>query len=132
MKILLLEQNRIRNVYNVMIAMSCSIVRRNELFTTVPVDSVYLNEIYINTYIFLLNLHYENLAFYHTHMVLIATGTEQQAAKTVCSISTRVICRSSRFVVCLVVRMLRIVSKANKPKTPTGNTAKITATSKYA
>ncbi len=65
-------------------------------------------------------------------MVLIATGTEQQTAKTVCSISTRVICRSSRFVVCFVVRMLRIVRMANKPKTTTGNTAKITGTSKYA
>jgi hypothetical protein len=82
--------------------------------------------------IFLMNIHYENLALYFTHMVLIATGTEQQAATTVCSISTRVICRSSLFVVCFVVRMLRIVTKANKPKTTTGNTAKITGTSKYA
>ncbi len=61
-------------------------------------------------------------------MVTIATGIEQQAAKTVCSISTRVICCSSRLVVCLVVRMLRIVRKANKPKTPTGSRAKTTGT----
>ncbi len=61
-------------------------------------------------------------------MVSIATGIEQQAAKTVCSISTRVISRSSRFVLCLVVRMLRIVRKANKPKTTTGSRANITGT----
>ncbi len=128
LKIRLLEQNRRRNVYNATMFTSCSTVRRNELLTQVPVDRLYLHRIYVNKSISLFNIQYEHLALYYTHTVSVAIGIEQKAAKTVCSISTRVICRSSRFVVCLVVRMLRIVRKANRPKTNTGSRAKTTGT----
>jgi len=71
------------------------------------------------------------VSLYYTYIVSIAIGVAQKLVKIVCERSTRVICRSSRFPVCLMVRILRIVRNANMLSTITGSRRKITGTWKY-
>jgi len=71
------------------------------------------------------------LSLCYTHILSIAIGNAQTVVKIVCKRSIRLICRSSRFPVCFIVRILRIVRMANTLSTITGSRTKITGIWKY-
>ena len=124
----LLEQYRTYRIYTATALASRSTARRQELLTIVPVDTINLDRKGFSTIISLFYLHDEYIMLFYTHIVLIPIGNKQRAATIVCKRSTRVICRSSRLDACLIVRMLRMVRKANELNTTNGNVEKITGT----
>ena len=61
-------------------------------------------------------------------MELIAIGVREETAIIVCSRRIRVICRSSRLVLCFTVRMLRTVRRPKQVSSDNGNIVKMTGT----
>ena len=103
-------------------------VSRNGFLTPALVNGAYLYRRQIHNHSLFKQPCMNRIFFRSTHIELIAIGIKEQVAIIVCSRSIRVICRSSQFVLCFTVRMLRIVRRPKLTNNNNGSIVKITGT----